>query len=125
MNKQTTTYIKRLRGIQATVTESLMKHTITLMDNPSHAMEWGDHVFSLAARDAIVKQLLAALDDGDHSVTLQTALEILQENHRNAARYINNYSTSPAKNLMSQHRLAELTQEIEFLERFIRFDKKD
>jgi len=118
------TYVKRLRGIQATLNDALIKHTKALLENPSHAMEWGDHVFSLAARDAIVKQLLAALNDAEHSVTLQTALEILQENHRNQARYINNYSTSPAKNLMSQHRLAELTQEIEFLERFIKHEAK-
>lgn len=119
-----TMYVKRLRGMQEAVVTLLTKHTKDLLENPSHTMEWGDHVYSLAARDAIVKQLLSALDDGEHSTTLEIALQILQENHRNAARYINNYSTSPSKNLMTQHRLAELTQEIEFLERFIK-NKKD
>lgn len=117
-------YVKRLRGMQEAVVTLLTKHTKDLLKNPSHTMEWSDHVYSLAARDAIVKQLLSALDDGEHSTTLEIALQTLQENHRNAARYINNYSTSPAKNLMTQHRLAELTQEIEFLERFIK-NKKD
>lgn len=117
-------YVKRLRGMQEAVVTLLTKHTKDLLENPSHTMEWSDHVYSLAARDAIVKQLLSALDDVEHSTTLEIVLQTLQENHRNAARYINNYSTSPAKNLMTQHRLAELTQEIEFLERFIK-NKKD
>ena len=122
-------YLTRIDQILDAQTKAMGDFTRILLENPPRAMEWADTTFWAAAQIELCNQIKSHFGDVDagEEITiesLQHVLATLESNLMNAARYVNTHSTSQSTNLMQRNRTAALSEEVDFLRRFIRCAKK-
>ena len=89
---------------QADATQaSLDKFAADFAKDPAHALTWGTDTFANAAKLRVLKQIIAALEDGHGN--LDNIRSTLMDRVLHRAKYPAQ-STSPTSNLIEQYELA-------------------
>jgi threonine aldolase len=94
---------KRFQSQADSCQASLDKFAADFANDPAHALTWGTGAFEKAARLRVLKQIVAALDDG--TATLDNIRSTLTDRVMHRAKYPAQ-STSPTSNLIEQYELA-------------------
>lgn len=100
--------------------EELNRFAADLLSDPSHAVEWSDELPMTAARLKMNEEIVGAMDGPRSEVSIERVLTFLRGQLQIKCRYLNNRSTSPAKNRLTDCEVAVLATEIEYLERLVK-----
>jgi hypothetical protein len=98
-------------GVQA----KLDKFMVDFHSDPAYALSWSNDTFSAAAKLRVLKQIIAALDDG--TATLDNIRETMMDRVLHRSKYPPQ-STSPTSNLIEQYELsacAEILSDLKYV----------
>ncbi len=95
--------LKRFQIQAEMAQESLDKFAADFTKDPAYALSWGTGAFDKAAQLRVLKQVIAALEDG--TATLDNIRSTLMDRVLNKSKYPPQ-STSPTSNLIEQYELA-------------------
>lgn len=94
----------------------LDKFTADFAKDPAYALSWGTDAFQAAAKLRVLKQILAALEDGD--ATADNIRSTMMDRVLNKSKYPPQ-STSPTSNLIEQYELAacaEILSDLQYID---------
>lgn len=106
--------LKRFQNQAAYEQDRLDKFAADFAKDPSYALSWGTDAFKSAAKLKILKQIVAALQEG---ATLDNVKDTVMDRVLNKSKYPPQ-STSPTSNLMEQYELAsyaEILDDLKYL----------
>ena len=96
--------------------QSLDKWAEDFAKDPAHTLSWGTTAFENAARLRVLKQIIAALQDG--TANLENIRETMMSRVMHRSKYPPQ-STSPTSNLIDQYELAacaDILESIRYLD---------
>ena len=94
----------------------LDKFAADFAKDPAHALSWGTDTFQAAAKLKVLKQILAALEDG--TATVDNIRSTMMDRVLSKSRYPAQ-STSPTSNLIEQYELAacaEILSDLQYVD---------
>ena len=92
--------LKRFQSQNDSVQSRLDKFMVDFHTDPAHALTWGTDVFQAAAKQKVLKQIIAALEQG--TGTLDNIRSTLMDRVLHKSKYPAQ-STSPTSNLVEQY----------------------
>lgn len=108
----TNRFQRDLVSVQAEIAEFTAKMAV----DAAYTLTWGTSVFQAAAKERVLKQVLASIDQGDDVVAIVTDRVI------NKAKYPA-HSTSPTSNLIERYELAALAEVLSAIKDVQEFNK--
>lgn len=108
--------IARFFNQASTCQGRLDKFAADFAKDPAHALSWGTDAFQAAAKLRVLKQILAALEDGD--ATADNIRSTMMDRVLNKSKYPPQ-STSPTSNLIEQYELAacaEILSDLQYID---------
>jgi hypothetical protein len=108
--------LKRFQSQVDSAQVRLDKFSADFAKDPAHALSWGNDAFAAAAKIRVLKQIVAALEDG--SATLENIRSTMMDRVLNKSKYPPQ-SSSPTSNLIEQYELAacaEILSDLQYLE---------
>ena len=107
--------LKRFQSHLDSTQDQLDKFAADFAKDPAHALSWGTGAFQAAAKQKVLKQIIAALNDG--TATLENIRSTLMDRVLHKSKYPPQ-STSPTSNLVEQYELAacaEILSDLEYI----------
>ena len=95
--------LKRFQNQVESCQTKLDKFAIDFAKDPAYALSWGNETFASAAKIRVLKQIVAALENGD--ATLDNIRSTMMDRVLHKSKYPAQ-STSPTSNLIEQYELA-------------------
>lgn len=95
--------LKRFQSQADSAQARLDKFAVEFAKDPAYALSWGTDAFQHAAQLRVLKQIIAALTDGDGN--LENIRSTMMDRVLHKSRYPAQ-STSPTSNLIEQYELA-------------------
>jgi len=95
--------LKRFQNQAESCQASLDKFAAEFAKDPAYALSWGTGAFEKAARLRVLKQIVAALEDG--TATVDNIRSTMMDRVLHKSKYPAQ-STSPTSNLIEQYELA-------------------
>ncbi len=107
--------LKRFQNQVESCQARLDKFAAEFAKDPAYALSWGNETFAAAAKMRVLKQIVAALEDGN--ATLDNIRSTMMDRVLHKSKYPAQ-STSPTSNLIEQYELAacaEILSDLEYL----------
>lgn len=107
--------LKRFQSQVESCQSRLDKFAQDFAKDPAYALSWGNETFSAAAKMRVLKQIVAALEDG--TATLDNIRSTMMDRVLHRSKYPPQ-STSPTSNLIEQYELAacaEILSDLEYI----------
>jgi hypothetical protein len=95
--------LKRFQSQAESCQASLDKFAVDFAKDPAYALSWGNDTFAKAARLRVLKQIVAALEEGTGN--LENIRSTMMDRVLHKSKYPAQ-STSPTSNLIEQYELA-------------------
>jgi hypothetical protein len=95
--------LKRFQNQAESCQASLDKFAADFAKDPAYTLSWGNEAFAKAARLRVLKQIIAAIEDG--TATTENIRSTMMDRVLHKSKYPAQ-STSPTSNLIEQYELA-------------------
>lgn len=114
-------YHRQVKTALENARQNVAKFAAELVENPVHALEWSDSVYTYGAQVALFQRVDQALENPE--VTLQHVYDTVQSELFSMARYINNRSTGQGKNRLQDCKVTVWANEVDQLRRMMRLER--
>jgi hypothetical protein len=116
-------FLKRITVARDTAKTNIDKFRDDLGKNPLHAMEWSNSIFHATAELYVYGMVIENMNASEQ-VTLQRVKDSIHTMLLNSAQYVNNHSTSQAKNYLNECNIAVMATLLKDIEMFINRELK-
>lgn len=116
-------FLKHITVARDTAKTNIDKFRDDLGKNPLHAMEWSNSIFHATAELYVYGMVIENMNASEQ-VTLQRVKDSIHTMLLNSAQYVNNHSTSQAKNYLNECNIAVMATLLKDIEMFINRELK-